>query len=219
MTHEARAEPSKWYKGLRVRLTLMLSIAALPIGLIAVFQTSQLAETADLNAELALLALSDQAVQSERLLIQRAIGAAEMLGGVVPLLEQNPELCKPYLSDVLAKDTDFSFVGILPLDGVVTCSSTDQVLDFSGYETWPDFVQNPRPSVVMNPVAPGSQTAVIVVSMPFDTDGQFAGYVSVSIPQTKLAERDEFADLPVSGLVDIFPNLSNFNSATLDFFV
>jgi two-component sensor histidine kinase len=201
---QAGPHAPKWYRGLRARLTLMLSIAALPIGLIAVFQTNRLAETADKNAELALLALSDQAVQSERLLIQRARGAAEMLGVAAPLLLQNPENCVPFLQNFLDQDQDFSYAAILPLDGVVRCSSIEEVLDFSGYPTWPDLVSDPRPNVVMNPAAPGSKTAVIVVSIPFEMDGTFAGYISISIPQTKLAERDAFADLPVSGLVELF---------------
>ena len=204
MPVQTKAEPSKWYRGLRLRIALMLSLAALPIGAIAVYQTNQLAKWADKNRELALLALSDQAIQSERLLIQRAAGAAQMLGHMAPFLLENPENCIKVLGTFLEEEPDLSFVGVLPLDGVMTCSSVEKELDFSGYDTWPDLVETPRPSVVMNPAAPGSGTAVIVVSMPYDIAGEFAGYISVSIPQVRLAERDAFADLPVSGLVDLF---------------
>lgn len=196
--------PTRWYKGLRARVTLLLSLAALPIGLIAVFQTARLAETADENAELALLALSDQAVQEERLLIQRALGAAKMLGNLVPALTESPENCTDVLQRVIASEPAFSFAGVMPLDGVVSCSSVDQILEFGDYPNFAGLMADPRDNVVMNPAAPGSNTAVIVVSAPFEIDGVFAGYTSISIPQRKLAEQKALSDLPVNGLVELF---------------
>lgn len=195
---------SKWYRGLRARVALFLSLAVLPIGLIAIFQTSRIAEEAERNTELALLALSDQAVQGERLIIQRASGAADMLGNFVPYLTENPDLCQPLLNEFLEREPNYSFVGVLPLDGLVTCSTSEEEMDFSDLAVWPDLIANPRPNVVMNPRAPSSKTAVLVVSMPFDIDEIFAGYISVSVPLSRLSEDDDFADMPLTGLVDLF---------------
>ncbi|UWR01298.1 sensor histidine kinase (plasmid) [Rhodobacteraceae bacterium S2214] len=204
MTQLADAAPKRWYHGLRARVILMLSLAAFPIGMIAVFQTTRLAETADENAELALLALSDQAVQAERLLIQRAFGAANMLGNLAPYLLENPDECAPVLQGVIQTEPSFSFAGIMPLDGVMDCSSVEETLEFGNYEGFAERMQNPTANVEMNPVAQGSNAAVIIVSTPFEINGVFAGYTSVSIPQLKLAQQKALSDLPVSGLVELF---------------
>jgi len=193
----------RWYRSLRVRIIVLISIVALPIGLIAVYQTSQLTRSAHENAKLALLALANDAIQENRNKVQRAFGAATMLAGLSDFLRQNPASCPEIFSNYLAQEPDFSFVGIIEPDGMLNCSSIDTQLDFSGYETWPDLAANPRKNVVVNRAAPGSRESVIVASVPIDDDGAFNGYVSVSIPHRRLTEQPAFAVLPQNGLIEL----------------
>ena len=81
MTSKAQ-DPSKWWNSLRVRLIVMMTLALLPVGLIAIYQTRAVTEKARRNAELALLALVDQSALKEKLAIQRAFGAADAIAAL-----------------------------------------------------------------------------------------------------------------------------------------
>ena len=67
------------FRGLAFRVLLFLSLALLPIGLIAVVQTREIAEQNLENAELSLLAITEQASAKESGTIQEAFGAAAAL--------------------------------------------------------------------------------------------------------------------------------------------
>ena len=193
----------RWYRSLRVRIILLISLVALPIGLIAVYQTKELAQSADRNAELALLALSDQATQSDRLIVQRALGAARMLGGISDLLLADPDSCADVLSRYLEQEPNFSFASITDANGRSRCSSLAAEFDFSATSRWPDLKANPRANIVANVSAPASRDSVIVVSTPIMNDATFAGYVSISIPHRRLAEQAAAGGLRIEGLVEL----------------
>merc|ERR1711916_51692 len=73
---------SRWWNGLRFRLVIMMSVALLPIGLIAVTQTRAVSEEVRRNTELALLAGIEQTAFHERLDIQRAFGVADSVAAL-----------------------------------------------------------------------------------------------------------------------------------------
>lgn len=50
-----------WYKGLGAQLIALLTLAFLPLGLIALFQTNRVAVETDRTASLALMGLTEQA--------------------------------------------------------------------------------------------------------------------------------------------------------------
>lgn len=204
MAEEAPENSVKWYSGLRTRIILLMSLVALPIGFIAVVQTNKLSDVADRNAELALLSLSEQVIQSERLVIQRALGVANILTKLVPVFEEDPSRCLPVLGGYLLEEPDFSFVGIIPASGVMTCSSVDRTIDFGEDEIWGDLLADPRKSVSLIPEGRASKTSVVNVSIPFRKGGEFGGFVSISIPTARLDEETVLSDLPVEGLVQLY---------------
>lgn len=57
------------FGGLAFRVLLFLSLALLPIGLIAFIQTQQIADQSKRTAELSLIALTEQAAATERSLL------------------------------------------------------------------------------------------------------------------------------------------------------
>lgn len=192
-----------WWNSIRARVLIMLSLALLPIGIIAVLQTGKVARAADESAEIALLALSDRAAQEDRLAIERAFGAADMLGSVLPLLLDRPEMCTDFLRQFVEREEIFSFIGVLPMNGQMECSSTGQTFDFSGFPNFAESMKAPKPRIEVNRSGPLSETSVIIVSYPYFVDGVFSGYVSVSIPHANLFARVDSLDLSVEGLLDL----------------
>ncbi|WP_242650546.1 sensor histidine kinase [Cognatiyoonia koreensis] len=164
----------------------MLGLALLPIGLIAVYQTLSVARAAERSTEMALLAVADRAAQEDRLAIERAFGAGDMLGNVVGELLDDPAICSDYLRNFVEREELFSFVGVMPLDGTMECSSDGTVSDFSEYPNFADATARDRPFIEVDAGAPASGTSVIIVSYPYYIADSFAGYVTISVPHERL---------------------------------
>jgi len=190
-----------WYRRLSIQLIALLSLALLPLGLVALFQTNRVAAEADRTEGLALLGLTERAARGEQLLIERAVGAARLFGSVAPDLLDDPNACADILSQFVAANSEFSFIGVLPLSGLVECSSSREPLDFSKYPDFADAMAAQEPTITVNESAPASGQSVFVVSEPFVIEGEFAGFVSVSIPHSGLPDTDN--NLVNLGLVEL----------------
>ena len=180
-----------WHRRLGVQLVALLTLALLPLGSIALFQTNQVAAEVDRTAALSLLGLTERAARSEQVLIERAVGAARLFGSVAPDLLRNPDACYQNLSRFVEANSEYSFIGILPLSGIIDCSSSPTTLDF---RDWPGFAETmaaQQPTIVVNEAAPSGGQSVFIISEPFYIDDEFAGFVSVSIPHSGLPETDE----------------------------
>lgn len=179
-----------WRRSLSLRLALMLTLALLPLGLIAVDQTVQLQrELKNINS-LNMTRLTADFAQRERIAVESAFGAANGLAAAMPALLAAPETCERQLSRVVERSGgQLVFAGFLPPDGVMTCTSSGRRLDFSNEPSVRDMMLNPRHVLRMVPTARSSGLPVISVNVPFtDDDGGLAGYLSVSIPHRGLKE-------------------------------
>ena len=76
--------------GLRFRIAAFLALALLPIGVLGIVQTRDLAHEVESRSELTLLALTSSAAFGERQVFERAFGAAEGLSAVLDLLRDDP---------------------------------------------------------------------------------------------------------------------------------
>ncbi len=191
----------QWFRRLSVQLVALLTIALLPLGLIALYQTQRLAVEADRTAAASLLGLTERAARTEQLLIERAVGAARLFGNIAPELLSNPGTCAPNLSRFVDANPDYSFIGVLPLSGVVTCSSVTQELDFTDAPNFDAAMAEQQATIILNEAGRASDQAVFVVSEPFTQDGEFAGFVSVSIPHDNLPDISD--SMEALGLVDL----------------
>lgn len=182
---------SPWYNSLTIQIVLLLTLALLPLGAVAIYQTNRVAAEADTNAQLALLAVTGRAAKAEELIIERAFGAARLFATIASDFVDDPARCARDMGRFVAKNERYSFVGIVPLSGEMICSSTGGRYDFS---SWPEFQQRfeaQEPTIVVNARAPLSGQSVFVVSEPFEINGVFTGFVSISIPHTALPDKSD----------------------------
>ena len=191
----------QWYRRLSVQLVALLTVALLPLGLISLYQTQRVAVESDRTAAVALLGMTERAARTEQLLIERAVGAARLFGTIAPDLLQSTENCAPNLSRFVDANPDYSFIGVLPLSGVVSCSSVAQVLDFSDAPNFDAAMASQQATIIVNEAGQASEQAVFVVSEPFTQNGEFAGFVSVSIPHSNLPDISD--RMEAAGLVDL----------------
>jgi len=191
-----------WYKRLSVQLVALLTLALLPLGSIALFQTNRVAVEADRTAGLAVLGLTERAARTEQLLIERAVGAARLFGTIAPDLLNNPAACELNLSRYVDANPEYSFIGVLPLSGIVECSSASDPIDFTAFPGFAAAMEMQQATIVVNSEGPSSGQSVFVVSEPYEIDGEFAGFISVSIPHAGLPETsNQLADLGLEELI------------------
>ncbi|MEJ6403700.1 sensor histidine kinase [Yoonia sp. 2307UL14-13] len=178
-----------------------MTLALLPIGSVAIFQTNRVADEAERNAELALLALTERAARTERLLIEGAFVAARFLAENAQDFIANPRECTSEMQRFVASNPSYSFAGLLPVSGLMTCASNGQTFDFSEFPDFDENIAAQQPSITVNADAPMSGKSVFIISYPYEIDGRFGGFVSVSIPHD-LLNRDR-SELLAMGLEDL----------------
>ncbi|MFZ3583259.1 sensor histidine kinase [Loktanella sp. DJP18] len=127
MTHDRNVHGDRWpfLHSLPFRVVAFLSLALLPIGLLAVWQTQNLDETLRARTELSLVALTEIAVSGERQTLQRALGAARGQSVTYSMTEEDPAACSAAFKAFRDADPSISFAGFLPVEGPIVCSSED----------------------------------------------------------------------------------------------
>ncbi|WP_299413387.1 histidine kinase dimerization/phosphoacceptor domain -containing protein [uncultured Sulfitobacter sp.] len=174
------------FRGLAFRVILFLSLALLPIGLIAVMQTRQIADQSQQTAELSLMAVTEQAAVTERTILQEAVGAGRALSSVVRLVRDDPERCTEFLKNYKSENGDYRLVGFVQNDGVMNCSSTRETYDLSGSAIVKEAIE--RGTRTVTAVARGtiSDRSVIVITTPVFEGDESIGFVFISISREAL---------------------------------
>ena len=131
------ASAGRWFSahGLVLRVVAFLTIALMPIGLIAIYQTAEFQRETLRRSELSLLALTAQAGAPVEQTIERAFGVAEALGVVIDELD-DPASCSSYLDRYIEGRRLYAMIGLVDPDGTMRCSSLDRPLDMRETGIW-----------------------------------------------------------------------------------
>jgi two-component system, sensor histidine kinase PdtaS len=197
--------PRHWARSLKTRLIAFLTIALLPLGVIAVLQTVQVTREATRLAERDVLARTDRAAAEQDAALRRAIGAADALGIAASELRDDVPACSRIMSEFVTAQPEFIFAGFIAADGLMECNSADMVMDYSGDDDWERFLADPAPSVKVDRDGDASGQSVFISLSPiFDQQtGSLLGAQAVSIPHALSRMLMESADETVElALVD-----------------
>jgi len=178
------------FGGLAFRVLLFLSLALLPIGLIAVIQTKQIADQSQRSAELSLIAVTEQAAGTERTVLQEALGAGRALTSVVKLVREDPIRCSDFLKSYKDESTIYRLVGFIAADGQMDCSSTHQTFGLSDSPHLAQAIARSESMVTASARGAISGVAVVIVTVPVFEDEQLIGFVFISIGQEALKGAD-----------------------------
>jgi two-component sensor histidine kinase len=173
---------------LSARLIALLTVALLPLGLIAVYQTQRVVSEAEDLSKREMLARTLEVARAQVELIIEAEGAAKALGATVAEIGSDSPQCNRVMRAFMDRSPRFVFAGFIETEGLMRCVSMGEPFDFSGFETWTRFVNDPRPTVVINREGTSSGVSVLVVNTPaFSSDGRrLLGATSISIPHSLL---------------------------------
>ena len=165
--------------------------ALLPLGVLSVVQARESQNQVDAATLEGVGGASLQAVRSQITLINEAQISARVLAAVLGQSMNGDTSCVDRVKAVAADIPQSTMVAYIPLSGLMTCSSSGRVYDFSHEPIFGSLVAQPLPKVVYNPHGPVSGTAVIGVSHPvFDATGAQVGIVAISLAYTSVAPQD-----------------------------
>ena len=189
--------------GLGARIIAFLSIALIPLGLVAYLQTAQLDQETRARTQLSLADLTEAAMAPERALLTRAFGAAEALGAIARETVGTDESCELAMREYQELNGYVSFVGFLAVDGSVFCSTADQTIDLSQYPGAIEALGQPRPKILRFDFAPVSGESVVSIYRPVLRDGAHLGHIIISVPvriMSAIENREEAAN---PGYIDV----------------
>ncbi|MBT9382648.1 sensor histidine kinase [Pseudooceanicola sp. CBS1P-1] len=177
-----------WVRSLSFRIAGILSLALIPIGSIAIYQTNQVSSQAEEVTRLSLLALTQQGVERERGVLQQAFGAAAALARTMEAVgsEVDPTECQTIMSKFQKAMPSVSLAAFVPADGQVDCASSGSGTDVSQKASHVARLQVKEPTVSVVEKGAISKTSVLVVSNPVIVDGTYKGYVAISVPHADL---------------------------------
>jgi hypothetical protein len=168
---------------LDLRLVLLLSVALLPLGMIALLQTLRAGDEGRERAATALLGQTVQAAAAEKELIQTAIGVASAFGALAPDLAADDALCSERFERLVAQSETYLFAGYIDPEGRMRCTSAPANMNFAASPMFRDLREDPRILVRLNRQGPISGRPVVIVTVPVPApDGGFGGAVSISLP-------------------------------------
>ena len=180
-------------RSLSVRVAILLTLALLPLGLLAVFQTKKAITAARQTYQASLQSQTSDIVRPERETIIAAFGAARGLADAVAVLDPATTDCVALMQRAARSTDRILFVGFIDANGQSACNNFEQPYDFSDNPSSRALFENPQEQVTFNPSGEVTGLPVIIVSQPvYGREQTFLGFISLSFSgQPMVLERDK----------------------------
>lgn len=178
-------------QSLVVRIAFLLSLALLPIGLVAMGQTWRALHVTNDNLEASIHARTSALVEPERRALFDKMGTARTLADMIGATELSTEACIAVMQRVLETNPRLAFAGLMEPGSMSRCNSTGAAFQGPPNARTAELFANPEPYISFNPRGAASRLPVIIVAYPaFDEDGEFLGFVSISFQTEPLVQPD-----------------------------
>ncbi|QFS83078.1 putative sensor histidine kinase pdtaS [Roseivivax sp. THAF197b] len=188
--------------GLGARIIGFLSIALVPIGLVAYFQTAQLDDETRARTQLSLTDRTEAAVAAERSVITSVMGAANALGTISQVSGGSREQCSQALIEYVAGEPQVSFAALVGIDGTYLCA-TAEVPEKTSSERALELLAQPQRSIFRIKQPPISNEPVVVLLEPVFQQGRHIGHVAVSIPVATMRDLQRKDESAASNFTDV----------------
>lgn len=184
---------------LLVRLAALMTLALLPLGLIALYQTNAVVEEATRLSHASLLDRTERAAARERELLQRAGGATEGLAAAILPVADDADSCTRLLKAFAEGANPFTFAAFVSLDGSVQCASDGVTRDLSEKWMYLKAQQTTRLSFALGRDLVGGGSSFLLATSPVLRDGILKGYVTIGIPH-KVSAAQAGTEAPDTGI-------------------
>ena len=195
-----RTSGTKVWERVNARFALILALALLPLGVIALVQTRNLQTEAQGRTEEAMLGATLRAATGEIGVIRYAQGAVAALASA-PSVVGNSADCASAMRLTAQQIPNASLVAFVPNNGLMTCSSSGRTYDYSPLLQYKEIVEARAPLFVVNRHAPVSGTSILLVTHPvFSDGGGYLGFTTIALPHTGLINENNDFDPLSTGL-------------------
>lgn len=188
---DAETEAKPLRQNLVVRIAFLLSLALLPIGLVAMGQTWRALHITNDNLEASIHARTSALVEPERRALFTKIGTARTLADTLGATEFSTEECMAIMKRVLETSPRLAYAGLMERGSVSRCNSVGRTLQFPTDPRAEALFTNPEPYISYNPNGSASELPVIIVAYPTYADGgALKGFVTISFQAQPLVQSD-----------------------------
>ncbi|MFN3994176.1 MAG: sensor histidine kinase [Tabrizicola flagellatus] len=169
-------------------------IALMPLGLLSILQTRDALAQLDATTLEGVGGAAVQSVRPQIELINQAQISARALAAILSRQSPDGPGCSDWVRSLARDIPQATLVAYIPLAGLMTCSSTGEVFDFTDNPRFRAMIATPLPKLIYNPQGPVSGTAIVGVTHPvFDASGATQGFVTISLNYAAVAP-DAYVD-------------------------
>lgn len=187
------------------RVAVMLTVALLPVGIIALMQTANVSRQASELNRSALFGRTVADVEDMRDLMHGGFASARVLATSVVGLRDNPEACSDLMRQLVDRSVVFTLAMFVDTNDTTSCNSRGETYDITGSEFAAKMGQDRVPMADLLKRGRVSGTEVMVLGYPVYQDGVYLGFVSISIDEEDLTERGNATDVPGDGEMEQTP--------------
>jgi two-component sensor histidine kinase len=178
---DAETSGKTFRQSLVVRIAFLLTLALLPIGLVAMGQSWRALHITNNNLEASIHARTSALVTPERSALDSKIGTANALADAVGVLDLSSEQCTRMMQRTAETNPRLAFAAFVERGSVSRCNSFGREIDFDPDPRAQELFDDPQPYFAFRQRGAASQRPVIIVAYPsYGSDGQLRGYVSIS---------------------------------------
>ncbi len=164
------------------RVALLLTLALLPLGIIAVAQTQRAVDAARNTYRASLSAQTTRLAQPEREAIQNAQGITQGLADALVVMGPTDAVCTDLMRYSSSRNDQVVFLGFIDIDRRSQCNNFGQSYDFRALDALQTAMRRSSFTVSYNPSGGASGKPVVIVQQPvFNEQGVFKGFVNLSI--------------------------------------
>ncbi|MFX0542681.1 sensor histidine kinase [Roseovarius sp. S4756] len=169
----------------------MLTLALLPLGIIAVAQTQSAITAARETYRASLSAQTTRLVAAERETIQSARGITQGLADALAVMGPSDGICTELMKYSSQRNDDVVFLGYIDTNRRSECNNFGTTFDFSHIDLLSRAMENGELSINYNPSGGASGLPVVVLQQPvYNAQGIFRGFVTLSMStQAMIASR------------------------------
>ncbi len=170
------------------RIALMLTLAILPLGIIAVAQTQNAINSAEETYRAGLSAQTSRLVAPEREALQSARGITQGLANALAVLGPSDVICTDLMKYSSQRNDDVVFLGYIDADRRSECNNYGVAYDFSQIDTLGRAVEQAELTISYNRSGGASQMPVVIMRQPvYSEQGVFRGFVTLSMLSEKMS--------------------------------
>ncbi len=169
-----------WPDSLIFRLALLMTLALLPLGLIAIYQTKAVVNEAIRLSHVSLLSRTQSAAAKEREQLQRAGGAAQGLASAMSSLAGDKDACAEALEEFVHNRQEYTFAAFISLTGQLECTSDKSSGDVSDDWHFLKVAEIQDLSFALVRSEDGKTLSSLMASTPVQKGGEVIGYAAVA---------------------------------------